>query len=72
MKNLNWGILNGAEALRRRLNILSNQEMETQTTLRFHHPTLRVVNLKTQVTRDAGKDVETKEPSSNLGGTESW
>jgi len=46
--------------------------MQLQTTLRFCLPTGRVAKFKTQVTTDAGKDVETKEPSSYLGGTESW
>jgi hypothetical protein len=47
------------------------REMQIKITLRFHLIPVRMARLKTQVTADAGKDVE-KEHSFIAGGTASW
>ena len=42
-------------------NILSQQEMQIKTTLRFFLTPVRKAKIKTQVTADAGNDVEKDE-----------
>ena len=44
------------------------REMQIKTTLRFHFTPVRMAKIKTQVTADAGKDVEKEEHSSIVGG----
>jgi hypothetical protein len=46
--------------------------MQIKTTLRFHLTPVRMVKIKTQVTADAGKDVEKEEHSSIAGGIASF
>jgi hypothetical protein len=53
-------------------NILSHQGNAIKTTLRFHLTLVRMAKIKTQVTADAGKDVEKEEHSSIVGGIASW
>ena len=42
--------------------------MQIQRTLRFHLTPVRMAKIKTQVTADAGEDVEKAEHSSIVGG----
>jgi hypothetical protein len=42
------------------------KEMQIKTTLRFHLTPVRMTKIKTQVTTDAGEDVEKEELSSSL------
>jgi hypothetical protein len=42
--------------------------MQIKTTLRFHLTPVRLAKIKTQVTADAGQDVEKEEHSSIAGG----
>ena len=44
------------------------REMQIKTTLRFHFTPVRMAKIKTQVTADAGEDVEKGEHSSIVGG----
>ena len=44
------------------------REMQIKTTLRFHLIPVRMVKTETQVTADAGEDVEKEELSSIAGG----
>jgi hypothetical protein len=44
------------------------REMQIKTTLRFHLTPIRMAKIKTQVTADAGEDVEKEEHSSTVGG----
>jgi hypothetical protein len=44
------------------------REMKINTTLRFHLKPVRMAKIKTQVTADAGKDVEKEEHFSIVGG----
>jgi hypothetical protein len=46
--------------------------MQIKTTLRIHLTPVRISKSKTQVTADAGKDVEKEEHSSIAGGIASW
>jgi hypothetical protein len=46
--------------------------MQIKTTLRFHLTPVRMAKIKTQVTTDAGKDMEKEEHSSIAGGIASW
>ena len=46
--------------------------MQIKTTLRFHFTPDRMTKIKSQVTADAGKDVEKEEHSSTVGGIASW
>jgi hypothetical protein len=46
--------------------------MQIKTTLRFHSHQSEWLRSKTQVTADAGEDVEKEERSSIAGGIESW
>jgi hypothetical protein len=48
------------------------REMQIKTTLRFHLKPVRIAKIKTQVTADAGEDMEKEEYSSITGGIESW
>jgi hypothetical protein len=48
------------------------REMLIKTTLRFHLTPVTMAKIKTQVTPDAGEDVEKKEYSSIAGGIASW
>jgi hypothetical protein len=47
------------------------REMQIQTVLRFHLTPVRMAKIKTQVTADAGEDVEKEGHSSIAGGTAS-
>ena len=47
------------------------REMQFKTTLRFHLTPVRMAKIKTQVTADAGEDVEKEGHSSIAGGTAS-
>ena len=51
---------------------LVTREMQIKTTLRFHLILLRMANIKTQVTTDAGENVEKEEDYSIVGGMASW
>jgi hypothetical protein len=51
---------------------LVTREMHIKTTLRFHLILLRMANIKTQVTTDAGENVEKEEDYSIVGGMASW
>jgi hypothetical protein len=46
--------------------------MQIKTTLRFHLTPVRMAKIKTQVTADAGEDVEKEEHFSISGGIASW
>ena len=48
------------------------REMQIKTTLRFHLKPVRIAKIKTQVTADAGEDMEKEEHSSIAGGIASW
>ena len=48
------------------------REMQITTTLRSHFTPARMAKIKTQVTADAGEDVEKKEYCSIVGGIASW
>jgi hypothetical protein len=48
------------------------REMEIKTTRRFHLTQIRWLSSKTQVTADAGKDMEKEEHSSIAGEIASW
>jgi hypothetical protein len=48
------------------------KEMQIKTTLRFHLTPVRMAKIKTQVTADAGEDVEKEEHSSISGVIASW
>ena len=47
---------------------LTIREMEIKTTLRFYLTPVRMAKIKSQVTADAGEDVEKEEHSSIVGG----
>jgi hypothetical protein len=46
--------------------------MQIKTTLRFHLTPVRMAQIKTQVTADAGEDMEKEEHSFIAGGIASW
>jgi hypothetical protein len=46
--------------------------MQIKTTLRFYLTPVRMAKIKTQVTANAGEDVEKEEHSSIAGGTANW
>jgi hypothetical protein len=48
------------------------REMQIKTTLRFNLIPVRMTKMKTQVTADAGEDVEKEEHSSIAGRIASW
>jgi len=48
------------------------RKMQIKTTLRFHPHQSEWLRSKTQVTTDAGEDLEKKEHSSIVGGIASW
>jgi hypothetical protein len=48
------------------------REMQIKTTLRFHLKPVRIVKIKTQMTADAGEDVEKEGHSSFVAGIASW
>ena len=48
------------------------REMQIKKNLRFHLTPVRMAKSKTQVTADAGEDVEKEEHSSIAGGIASW
>jgi len=48
------------------------REMQIKTTLRFLLTPVRMAKIKTQVTADAGENVEKGEHSSIVGGIASW
>ena len=48
------------------------REMQIKTTMRIHLTPIRMANIKTQVTTDAGEDVEKEENFSIVGGIASW
>ena len=48
------------------------REMQIKTTLRFHLTPVRMAKTKTQVTANAGEDVEKEEHSSIASGIASW
>jgi hypothetical protein len=60
---LNRGIPNGQETLK---------EMFKEVTLRFYLTPVRMAKIKTQVTADAGEDVEKEEHPSIFSGIASW
>jgi hypothetical protein len=51
---------------------LVSREMSIKTTLRFHFTPVRMAKIKTQVTADAGEDMEKEEHFSIAGGIASW
>ena len=51
---------------------LDIREMQIEMALRFHLITDRMAKIKTQVTANAGEDVEKEEHSSIAGGIASW
>ena len=53
-------------------NILNHQEMKIKTTLRFYLIPVKTAYIKTEVTADAGENVEKEEHSSIAGGNASW
>jgi len=48
------------------------RELQIKTTLRFHFIPVRMAKIKTQVTADAGEDVEKEEHSSFVGVIAKW
>jgi hypothetical protein len=48
------------------------REMEIKTTLRFYLTPVRITKIKTQLTADAGEDVEKEKHSSIAGRIASW
>jgi hypothetical protein len=46
--------------------------MQIKITMRLYVTPIRMAKIKTQVTADAGEDVEKVKHSSNVGGTSSW
>jgi hypothetical protein len=50
----------------------SSGKCKSKTTLRFHLSPVRMAKFKTQVTADAGEDVEKEEHSPITGGIVSW
>jgi hypothetical protein len=48
------------------------REVQIKTNLRLHLIPGRMVKIKTQVTADAGEDIEKEEHSSIVGGIASW
>ena len=48
------------------------REMQIKTTLRFHLITDKMAKIKTQMTADAGEDVEKEGHSSFVAGIASW
>jgi hypothetical protein len=48
------------------------REMYIKTTLIFYLTPVRMAKIKTQVTADAGKDIQKEEHSSIAGGIASW
>jgi hypothetical protein len=48
------------------------REMQIKTSLRFHLTSIRMTKIKTQVTAEAGEDVEKDEHSSITGGIAGW
>ena len=58
--------------LKKCLTSLVIREMQTQTSLRLCLIPVRMTEIKTQVTADAGKDVEKEECFSTAGGIASW
>jgi len=65
---LSWGILNDWEEPKEMFNILVIREIQIKTTPRFHFRPVRMAKTKTQVTTDAGEDVNKEELSSIVGG----
>jgi hypothetical protein len=65
---LNGGISNAQEAPKEMFNILSYQGNAIKTTLRSYLTPVRWIWSKTQVTADAGEDVEKGGSSSIFGG----
>jgi len=51
---------------------LAVTEIQIKTTLKFHFTPIRMAKNKTQVTADAGEDVQKEEHSSIVGGISSW
>ena len=69
---LTRGIPNGREAPEKMLSILNHQGNANQSTLRFHLNQSEWLRSKSQVTADAGEDVEKEEHFSITGGIANW